>query len=303
MGSFSSRAVGVVGSVLAGVGLAAVPSVAQAQTISVPCSTPALIAAIGTANGQTSARLRLARSCIYDLTAAFPQVVTRGPDGLPIITGDITIDGARSTIRRNVAAPFRILEVAAGGVLRAQELTVTGGAAGADTGGGILNARGRVLLEKTTVTGNTADNGAGISNDSGDLRLVRTVVSNNQATGGGGGGVYSDGFLLLDRSRLVSNTANTHGGGLFNENGGRAALQRSDIIGNTATLGTGGGIRNDNGGIVQAERMRLESNTATNGGALFNAGRTGAVVFTRSNFRNNSPNNCIPLNVVQGCSN
>jgi hypothetical protein len=295
----------VVGAVLAGVGLAAAPSVAQAQTISVPCSTSALITAIGTANGQVSARLRLARSCIYDLTGPFVQAATRGPDGLPIITGDITIDGERSTIRRNVMAPFRILEVAAGGVLRAEELTITGGDAGADTGGGILNARGRVLLERTSVTFNTADNGAGISNDSGDLRLVRSVVSNNQvrAGGGGGGGIYSDGFLLLDRSRLGSNTANTNGGGLFNENGGRAALQRSDIMNNTATLGTGGGIHNAAGGIVQGERLRVESNTATDGGGVSNAGRSGAVVFTRSGFRNNSPNNCIPLNTAQGCRN
>ncbi|MGH3387504.1 MAG: hypothetical protein ACRDOO_01335 [Actinomadura sp.] len=309
MGSFYSRAAGAVGAVLAGVGLAAVPSAAQAQTISVACGdTPGLIAAITTANAATSAKIRLGRNCTYDLTAAFAQVTppaTRGPNGLPIITGDISIDGRGSTIRRTVAAQFRILEVAAGAVLRATGLGISGGDAGAETGGGVLNARGRVLFDKSTISGNTADNGAGLSNDSGDMRLERSTVSNNQtrANGGGGGGIYSDGFLMVERSRLTANQANTNGGGLFSELGGRVVLNRSDITSNRAVLGTGGGLHNADGGIVQGSRLKLEFNTATDGGAAFNGARAGSVTFSKSNFRSNSPNNCVPLNTLRGCRN
>jgi hypothetical protein len=52
---------------------------------------------------------------------------------------------------------------------------------------------------------------------------------------------------------------------------------------------------------VQGSRVRLSFNVATDGGAVFNGGRNGSVAFTRSQFRNNSPNNCAPLNAVQGC--
>jgi hypothetical protein len=309
MGSFSRRAAGAVGAVLAGVGLAAVPSAAQAQTIGVACGdTPGLIAAITTANAAASARIVLARNCNYNLTAAFPQVTppaTRGPNGLPIITGDITIDGRGSTIRRTVVAQFRIVEVAPGAVLRATGLGISGGDAGAETGGGVLNARGRVLFGASTISGNTADNGAGLSNDSGDMRLVLSTVSNNQtrSNGGGGGGIYSDGFLLVDRTRVIANQANTNGGGLFSELGGRVVLSRSTFSSNRAVLGTGGGLHNADGGIVQASRVLMSFNTATDGGAVFNGARANAVTFVRSLFRNDNPNNCVPLNTIRGCRN
>jgi predicted outer membrane repeat protein len=316
MGSFSRRAAGVVGAVLAGAGLAAAPSAAQAkpepqaqpQTIIAQCTngvgdTESLKTAIETANTLTSARIRLGRNCHYDLTVPYNQMpaATRGPNGLPIITGDIAIDGRGSTIRRTGAGSFRILEVASGAVLRAVGLGISGGDAGVNTGGGILNARGRVLLAASTVSGNRADNGGGISNDSGDLRLVLSNVSGNVATGGGGGGIYSDGFLLFDRSRLIANQANTHGGGLFSELGGRVVLSRSDLTGNRAVTGTGGALHNANGGIVQGSRMRVEFNSATDGGAVFRGGRPGSVLFSRSVFRNNNTNNCAPLNTIQGC--
>ena len=290
------------GAVLAGVGLVAAPSPAHALSslVTVSCNTPALIAAINAANAASAQTLRLAANCTYDLTAP-AQTGTRGPDGLPIITGNITLEGRNTTIRRNAVALFRIVEVAAGATLNLRGITITGGDAGADTGGGILNARGSVLLFRSLVFGNTADSGGGISNDSGSVRLVSSTVRNNSTgTGGGGGGIYNDGFLSVRFSRINSNRANTNGGGIFNELGGRAFLFRSDVIGNLAVV-NGGGIYNGVGGTVRGTLVRISFNGAANGGGVFNAANAGTVRFFLSAVTQNNPNNCVPLGTVQGC--
>jgi hypothetical protein len=301
MGSFSRRAGAVTGAVLAGTGLAAVPSVAYAQprAVSVSCSTPSLLAAITAANAAPKETLKLAGNCTYNLTAA-AQNGTRGPNGLPIITGNITLQGQNTVIRRNAVAPFRIVEVAAGAVLNVRGITISGGDAGSATGGGILNARGSVLLFHSLVAGNTADNGGGVSNDSGALRLVSSTVRNNIATGGGGGGIYNDGFLSIRFSRLNSNRANTSGGGLYNELGGRAFLFRSDVIGNIAAA-TGGGIHNGAGGLVRGTLVRTSFNGAASGGGVSNAANPGSVTFTTSAITQDNPNNCVPAGTVPGC--
>ncbi|MBC6456834.1 hypothetical protein [Actinomadura sp. HBU206391] len=285
---------------LAGVGLATVPSAAHAQVVSVACNTPALLAAITAANAAASQTLRLATNCTYDLTAA-AQVGTRGPNGLPIITGNITMLGRNTTIRRNAVALFRIVEVAAGAGLSLRGITLTGGDGGVNTGGAILNARGRVLLFQSLVFGNSADNGGGISNDSGSLRLVSSTVRNNTTdTGGGGGGIYNDGALLVRFSRVNSNRANTSGGGIYNELGGRAQLFRSDVIGNIAVV-NGGGFYNGAGGNVRGDLVRISFNGAVSGGGVFNAASAGNAAFTRSAVVQNNPNNCVPLGTVPGC--
>lgn len=290
------------GAVLAGAGLAAVPSVAYAQPdlVAVSCSTPALLAAITAANAAPRETLKLAGNCTYNLAAA-AQIGTRGPDGLPIITGNITLLGHNTVIKRNAAAQFRIIEVASGAVLNVRDVTISGGDSGVNTGGGILNARGNVLLFHSLVAGNTGDNGAGISNDSGALRLVSSTVRNNTTSGGGGGGIYNDGFLSIKYSRLNSNRANTHGGGLYNELGGRTFIYRSDIIGNIAAT-NGGGIYNGVGGLVRGDLVRVSYNGAASGGGHFSAANPGSSVFANSAIVQNNPNNCVPLGTVPGCT-
>jgi hypothetical protein len=95
------------GSVLAAPG-------AQAQDAAITeCSTAGLISKITEANQAAgSVTITLAARCTYTLTAA-AGTSANGPNGLPVITGDITLDGNNSVIRRAPDAPaFRILEVA-----------------------------------------------------------------------------------------------------------------------------------------------------------------------------------------------
>src|ERR1700749_1762570 len=91
MGS-SSKTAGAIGpAVLAGVALTMAQTPAQAaakKIIVVPCSSPALAAAITAAN-TVPTTIRLAANCTYDITT--PAVA--GDTALPPITGNVTILG------------------------------------------------------------------------------------------------------------------------------------------------------------------------------------------------------------------
>ena len=276
------------------------------QTVNVPCSTPALIAAVNAANAFGSGTLLLASNCNYALTA--PSATGRGPDGLRI-TGNLRIIGGTSTtISRSAAAPpFRIIEVAAAAGLELRNTFVMGGLTDAtvptnDTGGGILNSRGTIMLVSTTISGNTADNGAGVSNDSGRVTVSETLIQNNatRTRGGGGGGLYNDGSLGIEFSIVRGNTANTNGGGIYNGQGGRTDMFRTTFDRNTAGA-TGGGLFNAVDGRLVLERTLVELNAATNGGGIFNAGVPSRVSLITSLVRFNTPNNCAPAGSVPGC--
>ena len=75
-------------------------AVAEAARIDVPCSVPALVNAINTANASGErTTLDLADDCTYTLTAVAAPPVT----GLPFMTGQIKINGNDATI-----APQRV---------------------------------------------------------------------------------------------------------------------------------------------------------------------------------------------------
>src|SRR4051794_31273968 len=105
------------GSIATAAGMMTAMAVAQPayarQTVNVPCSAAALVTAVNAANAIGSGTLLLAANCNYVLTA--PSAPGRGPDGL-LITGRLNIIGVSSTriSRPAAAAPFRIIEVAAG---------------------------------------------------------------------------------------------------------------------------------------------------------------------------------------------
>jgi hypothetical protein len=309
MRSGTRRFGGTAAVVLALAGVPATASAAPARaTVRVSCSTASLVAAINAANTADSGTLLLASRCTYLLTAA--AGAGRGPDGLPVITGHLRIFGGTSTriARSSTAAPFRILEVAAGASLRLERVHVSGGNADAtvptnDTGGGILNSRGTIVLDRVTVTGNTADSGAGISNDSGRLTVAETLLDANttRAGGGGGGGLYNDGALLVEFSLLRANHANTNGGGIYNGQGGETQTFRTTIEGNTATA-LGGGLFNAADGRLYLENTLVDRNTAANGGGIFNAGLRSRVTLVSSSVRANAPNNCAPAGSVARCT-
>lgn len=168
---------------------------ARAATDNVDCFPAALVAAINTANQDaTPDTLKLAKSCVYELESAYHDGAS-GPTGLPRVTTAITIVGQGALIRRaQGAADFRIFEVgsnaAYGGALVLEGLTVSGGRAVGDSGGGIF------------------------VHNNGDLKLIRSTVGHNYSSVDGGG-IFSNGDLAIIDSTITSNNAHHSGGGIF----------------------------------------------------------------------------------------
>jgi hypothetical protein len=50
-------------------------------------------------------------------------------------------------------------------------------------------------------------------------------------------------------------------------------------------------------------RTLVQLNTATSGGGIFNAGVPSRVALNNSLIQNNTPNNCVPLGSLFGCTN
>jgi hypothetical protein len=302
MGSLA-RTAGAVGAVvLAGATLAMTQSPAQAakrKQISVPCSAPALAAAITAAN-VTPTTLFLAANCTYNITTA-----ATATDALPVITGNVRIVGGPSTtIRRDPAAgAVRIFEVAVGGTLRVDGIFILNGAPAAGVPGGGIQDAGSLTLNQVTLSGNVATgaNGGGLNiAATGNALVNRTVVSGNTASGvGAGGGINNSGILTINESRVSFNNAGTGGGGgLATQLGATSQIIQSTFDHNTTT-GNGGGIFN--AGTTTLNRTLVELNAATlNGGGIFNV-PPGTVTLVTSTIRNNTPNNCFPLGTIPGC--
>lgn len=300
MGSYIGRAAGFGAVVVTAAALTAAPSAALAlptahKQINVPCSSPALINAVNTANALgVPTTIRIAAHCIY-------SVVTPGAatSALPIITGNITIvGGPSSTIRRDAAAAtsFRILDVAVGGTLSVRGIFILSGTS--TTGGGIQNA-GSLTLDRVTLSGNTATTiGGAVANLAGATAVInRTVINGNAATTNGGG-VHNAGTLTVFESRLSGNNATVNGGGIHTETTGTTHLNQSTLDHNNA--GTSGGGAS-NLGTKTIDHTLIELNHAgTSGGGVFNGG---SATLTTSIVRNNTPNNCFPLNTIPGCVN
>lgn len=308
MNSVTRVAGGIAAAALVQAGVAVMPSSAQAAPfVRVPCGAAALVAAVNAANAAGSGVLKLASFCDYAL--ASPAGSGRGPDGLPVIHGNILLaGGTRTRISRVATAPrFRLIEVAPGAVLGVRGVTLSGGDAdgtipGNDTGGAILNSRGSVALIHVRMTRNTADSGAGVSNASGRVLATRSLIAGNTTRrgGGGGAGFYNDGSLLVARSRVTGNRANTNGGGVYNGQGGRTELLDSVVGHNTAGAG-GGGVFNASDGRLVAIHSRIERNTAASGGGIDDAGIPDRVRLIATRVAGNAPDNCVPRGTIAGC--
>ena len=243
-----------------------------------PCSAAALIADIEAANAAapTPVTITLTAGCKYDLTTAAPPEDLGfwfGPNGLPAITGNITIQGQGATIERSASTLeiFRIFAVVndstlgVTGSLTLVNLTVANGVAlggaGADGGGGgaglggCIYTQGNLTLSGVTLTGCQAVGGAGaaIGNGGGGGGGLGGNGGAGAATGGGGGG----GFM-------------GHGGaGASGSGGGGGAF------GNGANGGSG-----DGGGGGGTGGPTPDANGTTGGsslGAPFTGGGDGAV--------------------------
>lgn len=198
-----------------------------------------------------------------------------GPNGLPVIRSDITINGRGSTIRRAGGAPeFRIFAVSDAGDLTLRQTTVTGGrltdASGsgyAIDGGGIFAfGYGSLTVNRCTISGNRAEEGGGLGTYSAALKVINSTISDNRAEEGGG--VYNyTGNIRLRHSTLSGNTA-AEGGGVYAQYAA-VTLQRSLVSGNTASNGSEIYARNADA-VTAGNFNVLGHRGLTNADAFFN---------------------------------
>jgi hypothetical protein len=297
MGSLARLPGSLAAVALAGAALT-MPSAAQAMaadppTFNVPCSTNALVTAINAANSFDSATVRLRPACMYSITT--PATTN---DGLPVVTGHITlVGGQKSVIRRSSAATtaFRILDVAASATLSVTGVSVLDGST-TGLGGGIQNA-GTLRLHQDTLSGNTAGNGGGLANLAGATAVVtRTRITANTTTGVGGGAILNSGKLKVIICRFSGNTAPINGGGLNTQASGKSRIYSSVFVGNVSG-GLGGGMSNLGTTLISGSVVRLNKGSA--GGGI--ATSSDHVTLRRTVVQDNIPDNCSPLNTITGC--
>src|SRR5262249_44974227 len=187
------------------------------------------------AGGATT--ITLPANTTYDFTFAGDPIF--GDNALPVITGNITIIGNGDTIERTGPIPFRLFDVAPGGSLTLENLTLTGGL-----------AQG---------TGTAAEGGAIYS--SGTLSLSGVKVKSNRAVGSAGANATA-------LSPIVGPGASAYGGGVYANGGAVTLTNDTSFSGNTALGGRGGNTSD------LAENVTGGAGGAGSGGGLYVAAGT-----------------------------
>jgi hypothetical protein len=245
--------------------------------------------------------ITLAAQTTFTLTAV--DNTTDNANGLPVIaaSNSLTIVGNQDTIERSAAAgtpAFRLFDVAAGGSLTLENLTLRNGletdASLVGGEGGAIYNQGTVNLSGVTVANNAAPNsdsgaiyntgalsisggsltgnsaaagGAILNNNFGSLIIDAASLTSNSAVFGGAISNYMGSLTVRDFSTLSGNSAGAEGGAIENSYG-IARLDQSTLSGNS-TGGAGGAIDNLFG-TMTVEQCTLTGNSAVAGGAIYN---------------------------------
>jgi chitodextrinase len=249
----------------------------SANAATVACGTSSLIAGIVIANATPGGgNLTLTKGCVYTLASAYNA--TDGGTGLPVISGQVTIQGAGATITRSTASgtpAFRIFDVASGGNLALNSLTLSNGLANnGQQGGGAIDSHGTLAVTAGTFTNNsspaTTGTSGGAIDSSGTLSVTTSTFSGNSAQEGGG--VFNQSSATITNSTFTSNNATIYGGGALLNAAGTETLAGDTFVANT---GPGGGAI-DNDATLNIANSTFTNNTGgTNGGgAVENFGTT-----------------------------
>lgn len=135
--------------------------------------------------------------------------------------------------------------------LRIVNSTVTGGNSYVGNGGNICMFGGRLILERSTVSGGSADQGGGLSlvNLAEGSAILFSTISVNRAEGRGGGIHVVNPFanvagnsLLIESSTISGNSAGDVGGGIHLSSGNVPLLLRLTTLSNNSAQVWGGNL-------------------------------------------------------------
>jgi len=162
----------------------------------------------------------------------------------------------------------------------------------ADNGGGIYNDGAVIMIEDSTLGGNTVDNspgGGAIDNAGGEVSITRSALSGNRSASGGGA-IENDGNLAILACTLSGNTAAV-GGGAIEHVAGVLDLTSSTLAGNSAKYG--GAIDGDGTSTIRLNCCTVANNHASDkGGGIEET--TGTLVLENSIVGANSATNSGP---------
>jgi hypothetical protein len=196
-------------------------------------------------------------------------------EGFGLGNGPVVIDGQK------VASSVPVLSVTADNVTL-RGLTVTGGKANDESGGGVVNNGKNLLLDRVRL----------VDNDAGAF------------SGGGLANVGNDVSVTLSTCEVFRNRA-AIGGGLSNDNStARITLRNSTHVTLNTAVESGGGI--DNKGIIAFEGLAFVTQNTSNGGAgtgggIFNRGTITGSDPISALVKDNVPDNCIDNSGGIGC--
>ena len=269
--------------------------------------TVVLISAIASANSAGTPQTICLETGTYTLTAVDHSA--DGPNGLPSISGDVTLVGLGSgaTIERSSGAPdFRLFNVTASGSLTLENISIRNGRASSGNGGAILNA-GSLMLDGVTLENNSARFGGAI-HSSGSLSISGSTLSSNSAQENAGAIYLNNGTLTLNDSTIQSSSSR-YGSGVYINNGS-ASLSNAALRFNTANeRGAGlyhlagsltisnsifefnqarfGAAVNNRGNISISGSIFANNNVVESGGALYNENNASSNRVENSCFENN----------------
>jgi hypothetical protein len=243
-----------------------------------------LIADINAANHQGGSNtITLVAGDSFVLAAA--DNTTDSPTGLPVVAANdnLTITGNADPIQRSTASgtpDFRLFDVARGGSLSLQNLTLENGRAAGGWGGGAVYNQGTLKLHRVTVRGNSATLGGGVYVSGGTVSLTGDGLAANTAVGiaanGYGGALYvASGTVSLSNDTFSGNTARGGVGYLAGTYNGIPLWYRFHGFGGALYVA---------GGTVSLTGVTLSSNTAAGG-----EGGAGTPGFYRHNGGNGGP--------------
>ena len=226
---------------------------------------------------------------IYRLTQDAPGSENASVEGDLNITDDLTLEGAgrhRTTIDGNGAILAENVLSFTGVEATISGLRVRGGSNGSNGGGITGGSLGSITLRDAAVTGNEAGfDGGGISTN-GVLIVENSAVRRNVATSDGGA-IDTTNDLTITDSTIADNTADVRGGAIRTIDD--ATISGSRLERNEVLDGFGGAIHIF-GASLEVEDSVLSGNSAAgadgDGGAIYAEGQ----VFRKSAKRGGDPN-------------
>jgi CSLREA domain-containing protein len=257
--------------------------------------------------------------------------ITYGANGLPVVTGEININGNDATIQRdNSANDFRVFFIPDQGSITLNDITIRNGRSSGclysplncggglfihggvanirnvilesntstgtnGRGGAIYNVEGNLIIDNSSFQENTAANGGAIENFNGSVKITNSSFINNSASGLGGALDAGDRLSQVDIVETTFNNNSASNGGAIYNGTGSVIIDSSNFYRNNATS-AGGGINNDDGDF-QIINSLFEDNSAPIGGGIFTDENGSSLVLENSIFRNNAADQGGALNI------